>query len=398
MGTAIWIVFQKETIDNLRDRRSLFMALIYPFIGALLLGLLLAFVGGMFKRQARVADSSVPISYKLPVYGAEMAPDMIAYLQQNGIEVVPAPLDPRGAVRKGDADIVLVLAKSYEADFKAMQPATVRVVINASRLSTVLTVSRIMQKLRAFADEVSRKRLRALGVPQNAAQPLDIQNDNVGRSRSLAGFFLNMLPPFIIFTIFVGGVYLAIDTTSGERERGSLEPLLANPVPRWQLMLGKALATFLFTLTAVVFQLLAFKMMFEIVTRSDLGIVVNPSIEIFTLTLVVATPLIAFAVAIQIIVATVTRSYKETQTYLGLLPLIPSLPGMVLVFVPVKAKIWMMSLPTFSQVLLIGKLMRDEGVALSEAMTSMGTTLVCTALLFVLAAKLYDRDRLVFGG
>lgn len=279
-----------------------------------------------------------------------------------------------------------------------MRPAEVRVVINASRLSTVLTVSRIMQKLRAFADEVSRKRLRALGVPQNAAQPLDIRNDNVGRSRSLAGFFLNMLPPFIIFTIFVGGVYLAIDTTSGERERGSLEPLLANPVPRWQLMLGKALATFLFTLTAVVFQLVAFKVMFEIVTRSDLGIVVNPSIEIFTLTLVVATPLIAFAVAIQIIVATVTRSYKETQTYLGLLPLIPSLPGMVLVFVPVKAKIWMMSLPTFSQVLLIGKLMRDEEVALSEAMTSMGTTLVCTALLFVLAAKLYDRDRLVFGG
>ncbi len=398
MGSAIWIVFQKETIDNLRDRRSLFMALIYPFIGALLLGLLLAFVGGMFKRQARVADSSVPMSYKLPVHGAEMAPDMMAYLQQSGIEVIPAPLDPRGAVRKGDADIVLVLAKSYEADFKAMQPATVRVVINASRLSTVLTVSRIMQKLRAFADEVSRKRLRALGVPQNAAQPLEIRNDNVGRSRSLAGFFLNMLPPFIIFTIFVGGVYLAIDTTSGERERGSLEPLLANPVPRWQLMFGKALATFLFTLTAVVFQLVAFKVMFEIVTRSDLGIVVNPSMEIFALTLVVAAPLIAFAVAIQIIVATVTRSYKETQTYLGLLPLIPSLPGMVLVFVPVKAKIWMMSLPTFSQVLLIGKLMRDEDVALSEAMTSMGTTLVCTALLFVLAAKLYDRDRLVFGG
>ena len=182
MLTNVWIVFHKETIDNVRDRRSLFMALIYPFIGALLLGLLLAFVGGMFKRQARVADTTLPISYKLPVHGAEMAPDLIAYLLQNGIEVAPAPLDPRGAVRKGDADIVLVLSNSYEENFKAMQPAKVRVVINASRLSTVLTVSRIVQKLRAFADEVSRKRLRELGVPQNAAQPLDIQNDNVGRS------------------------------------------------------------------------------------------------------------------------------------------------------------------------------------------------------------------------
>ena len=397
MLTNVWIVFHKETIDNVRDRRSLFMALIYPFIGALLLGLLLAFVGVMFKRQARVADTTLPISYKLPVHGAEMAPDLIAYLLQNGIEVAPAPLDPRGAVRKGDADIVLVLSNSYEENFKAMQPAKVRVVINASRLSTVLTVSRIVQKLRAFADEVSRKRLRELGVPQNAAQPLDIQNDNVGRSRSLAGFFLNMLPPFIIFTIFVGGVYLAIDTTSGERERGSLEPLLANPVPRWQLMFGKALATFLFTLTAVVFQLIAFKIMFEIVTRSDVGVVVNPGTDIFGLSLVVAALLIAFAVAIQIIVATVTRSYKETQTYLGLLPLIPSLPGMVMVFIPVKAKIWMMGVPTFSQVLLIGKLMRDEGILLSETLVSIGSTAVFAALLFVLAARLYDRDRLVFG-
>ena len=206
-----------------------------------------------------------------------------------------------------------------------------------------------------------------------------------------------MLPPFIIFTIFVGGVYLAIDTTSGERERGSLEPLLANPVPRWQLMFGKALATFLFTLTAVVFQLIAFKIMFEIVTRSDVGVVVNPGTDIFGLSLVVAALLIAFAVAIQIIVATVTRSYKETQTYLGLLPLIPSLPGMVMVFIPVKAKIWMMGVPTFSQVLLIGKLMRDEGILLSETLVSIGSTAVFAALLFVLAARLYDRDRLVFG-
>ncbi len=398
MLTNIWIVFHKETIDNVRDRRSLFMALIYPFIGALLLGLLLAFVGGMFKRQARVADTTVPISYKLPVHGAEMAPDLVAFLQQNGIEVVPAPLDPRRAVRKGNADIVLVLTNSYEENFKTMQPAKVRVVINASRLSTVLTVSRIVSKLREFADQVSRKRLRELGVPQDAAQPLLIQNDNVGRSRSLAGFFLNMLPPFIIFTIFVGGVYLAIDTTSGERERGSLEPLLANPIPRWQLMFGKALATFLFTLTAVVFQLIAFKIMFEIVTRSDVGVVVNPGSDIFALALLVAAPLIAFAVAIQIIVATVSRSYKETQTYLGLLPLIPSLPGMIMVFIPVKAKIWMMGVPTFSQVLLIGKLMRDEGIRPVETLVSISSTAAVAALLFVLAARLYDRDKLVFGG
>jgi sodium transport system permease protein len=395
---CVWIVFAKESIDNLRDRRSLFMALIYPFVGALLLGLLLSFVGGMFKRQAEVPGEVATSTLVLPVKGAEQAPELVAWLQQNGVEVVAAPDDPRDAVQQGRSDIVLVLADNYAQRFRAQEPAGLRVVINATRLSTVLTVSRIVQKLRSYADHVSRERLRGYGVPELAAQPLEIQNDNVGRSRSLAGFFLNMLPPFIIFTIFVGGVYLAIDTTSGERERGSLEPLLANPVPRWQLMLGKALATFAFTVTAVLFQLAAFKVMFEIVTRADFGIVVNPGIGAFLLAFLIALPLIALAVALQIIVATVSRSYKETQTYLGLLPLIPSLPGMILVFIPLKAQIWMMAVPTFSQVLLIGKLMREERVYLTEALIAGASTAAVALALFVLAGKLYERDKLLFGG
>lgn len=395
---CIWIVFAKETLDNFRDRRSLFMALIYPFVGALLLGLLLSFVGGMFKRQAAVPGDVAASTILLPVKGAERAPELVAYLQQNGVEAIPAPDDPKTAVRQGEADLVLVIAEDYESRFRAMQPAQVRVVINATRLSTVLTVSRIVSMLRDYADQVSRNRLSGFGVPEQAAQPLAIQNDNVGRSRSLAGFFLNMLPPFIIFTIFVGGVYLAIDTTSGERERGSLEPLLANPVPRWQLMLGKALATLIFTVTAVIFQLAAFKLMFEVVTRSDFGIVVNPDFGAFLYAFVIVLPLIALAVALQIIVATVSRSYKETQTYLGLLPLIPSLPGMILVFVPLKAQIWMMAVPTFSQVLLIGKLMRDEAVYPIESVVAGLSTGVVALLLFVIAGRLYERDKLLFGG
>ncbi len=394
----IWTVFQKESIDNMRDRRSLFMALIYPFIGALLLGLLLSFVGSMFKRQAAV-PGNVEASYlRLPVLGAERAPDLVAFLERNQIKVMPAPANPKAAVKSGEADVVLVISKDYAQNFKKMRPADVRVVINATRLSTVLTVSRIVTKLRVFADEVSKARLKGFSVPEAAAQPLDIKHDNVGRSRSLAGFFLNMLPPFIIFTIFVGGVYLAIDTTSGERERGSMEPLLANPVPRWQLMGGKALATFAFTLTAVIFQLSAFKIMFEIVTRSDFGVDVNPGFGSFFFVLLLSLPLFALAVALQIIVATVSRSYKETQTYLGLLPLIPSLPGMILVFIPLKAKIWMMAVPTFSQVLLIGKLMRGETVTMSEVSVAAAATSLVAMVLFVLAGRLYERDNLLFGG
>ncbi len=386
----VWIVFVKESIDNLRDRRSLFLGLIYPIVGALLLGMLVSFVGGMFRGQSYT-------SLSLPVEGADRAPALIKFLASKSVNIRLAPVDPRQAVRSGETDAVLVIPAGYAENFAAQRPAAVHMVVNATRLSTVITVSRVKEILRAYAREVGQARLRNHGIAPEVASPLEIKSINVGRSRNLAGFFLNMLPPFIIFTIFVGGVYLAIDTTAGERERGSLEPLLANPVARWEFMLGKAMATFAFTLTAVVVQLLAFKIMFEMVAAGEYGIKISPDLTAFIGVALLCLPLIGFAVALQIIVATASGSYKETQTYLGLLPLLPSLPGMILVFVPVKAQIWMMAIPTFGQILLIGRLMRQEPAAWSNVAMSVGATSLVTAILLYGAARLYDRDRMIFG-
>ena len=359
----VWIVFLKESIDNLRDRRSLLLALIYPIVGVLLLGLLVSFVGGMFRGQ------SVQ-SLSLAVAGAGQAPGLIKHLWDRGVTVLPAPANPRRAVRSGRSDAVLVILNGHGDDFAAQRPAALDMVVNATRLTTAIKVSRVVGLLREYNREFGRMRLCQHGVAPKVASPLNIRSVNVGRSRNLAGFFLNMLSPFIIFTIFVGGVYLAIDTTSGERERGSLEPLLANPVARWEFMLGKALATFVFTLTAMVVQLLAFKVMFELVAAGEYGIKISPDLGAFVGVALLCLPLIDFAVGLQIIVATVSRSCKETQTYLGLLPLLPSLPGMILVFVPLKAQIWMMTIPTFGQILLIGRLMRQEPAAWSHIAVS----------------------------
>jgi sodium transport system permease protein len=387
----VWIVFLKESIDNLRDRRSLFLAFVYPIVGVLLLGLLVSFVGGMFRGQ------SVQ-SLSLAVAGAGQAPGLIKHLRDKGVTVLPAPANPRRAVRSGRSDAVLVIPNGHGDDFAAQRPAALDMVVNATRLTTVIKVSRVVGLLREYSRKIGRMRLRQHGIAPEVASPLDIRSVNVGRSRNLAGFFLNMLPPFIIFTIFVGGVYLAIDTTSGERERGSLEPLLANPVARWEFMLGKALATFVFTLTALVVQLLAFKIMFELVAAGEYGIKISPDFGAFVGVALICLPLIGFAVGLQIIVATVSRSYKETQTYLGLLPLLPSLPGMILVFVPLKAQIWMMTIPTFGQILLIGRLMRQEPAAWSHIAVSVAATSAITALLLYAAARLYDRDSMLFGG
>lgn len=229
-----------------------------------------------------------------------------------------------------------VISDGFAQAFGAEHEATINLVVDGSRLSAVVAMSRALRVLGGFISEVSAERLTARGLDLSIVRPVDVKQINVALGRNLTGFFLNMVPPFLIFTIFIGGVYLTIDTTSGEHERGSLEPLLTNPVARWELMLGKALAAFAFTLMALIAQLLAFKMVFEVITGGDFGLQVDLGLGLFLAMFLISLPLMAFAVAIQMIIATMTHSFKETQTYLGLLPLVPSLPGLVLVFVSIQ--------------------------------------------------------------
>jgi sodium transport system permease protein len=387
----VWVVFAKEVRDNMRDRRSLFLALAYPFIGPLLLGALMSFVGSAMR-----PDVSGPMP--IAVDGAHRAPALMQHLRDSGLYVVPSPRDPFEAVKLGRADYVLLVPEGFDTDLGSEKPAELEIIINATRLSTVMAVARIAQSLREYSSALGNQRLKSRGIDPTIAEAVKIQTVNVGQSRSLAGFFLNMMPPFIIFTIFIGGVYLAIDTTAGERERGSMEPLLTNPISRAYLMLGKLGAALLFTVAALVFQLVAFKAMFEVVLGENYGLAYNPPVGVFAAMAAVLLPLVVAAVTLQVIVATVSRSYKETQTYLGLLPLLPSLPGMMLVFVPLKAHAWMMAIPTFGQILLVGSLVRGEPVDPVHLAVSLASTTLLAAGLLWLAARLYERDQLLFGG
>ena len=385
----IWIVFAKETVDNLRDRRSVLMALIYPFIGPLMVGVLIGFVG-------QTINSMPSSAFTLAVAGADEAPRLVGFLEAHGVSVVTAPDDPMSAVRGGVVDVVLVVESDFGARFAEQQPATVKLVTDTSRLPATMAMSRVMGLLRQFHDLIATERLVENGLDPTLTVPLRIKSVNVAVGRNITGFFLNMLPPFIIFTIFVGGVYLAIDATAGERERRSLEPLLTNPVARWELLMGKAAATFLFTMVALVIQLVAFKGIFAVIIQGPQAMDLGPGVAEFAAIYLVSMPLILFAVSLQMIVATVTRSFKETQTYLGLLPLIPSLPGLIMVFIPLKTHAWMMTIPTLGQTVLFGQIIRGESVDPTQvAIASLATT-AASALLLYFAARMYRREQLVF--
>jgi sodium transport system permease protein len=193
-------------------------------------------------------------------------------------------------------------------------------------------------------------------------------------------------------------MYVVIDTTAGERERGSLEPLLINPVARWEFVIGKLAASWPFAILTLLINLLAFAVAFNAFPLEDyIGIQLSIDLVALGWIFIIALPMILLASALQMIIATFTRSFKEAQTYVAFLPLIPALPGIGLAFLPVKATLWTMMIPTFGQQLLINQLMRDEPVSLINAVVSALVTIFLSLGLIFIAIRLYQRERLLFG-
>jgi sodium transport system permease protein len=383
---AILIVFRKEMLDHLRDRRSILIAMIYPLLGPLLLGLLFSFVGG----GMRVTEKAPLV---VPVLHADSAPDLVRYFERQGATVEPLAGDPTGLVAGGWVSFALVLPDRPAAEPHASTP--VRLIGNPSRFDSIVATGRVIEMMNEYQRDTVRQRLGTAGLPTDFLNVLTISQENIGKAAGPAVILLTMIPPFLIFTLFTGGVHVALDSTSGERERGSFEPLLMNPVTRNQVLAGKLGATIVFTLLALAVQVVAFWVMLHSVPQESLGVTTAPSALRLALIVSVCLPLVFLASATQLLISGVTRSMKEAQTYLGLLPLIPGMAGMVLAMAPVNARPLLAAIPTFGQTLLMGQVVRGEGVSAAFIGITAIATLAATALLLYLAFRLYEREEIL---
>jgi len=390
--TRIYVVFRKEAMDNLRDRRSIFSALSSSLIGPVILVLLIYILG------KSIFSDRLLNPLQLPVSGAENAPELILFMEQNGTQILPAPANPEVAVRNGDADVILIIPIGYDSEFSSGRPATVQLVLDSTRQSAISSVERTRDLLSAYNQQIASLRLIARGVNPTVTSPLAVENIDLATPQTQALIFLNMMPYFIVMVVFLGGMYVVIDTTAGERERGSLEPLLINPVARWEFVIGKLAASWPFAIFTLLCNLMAFALAFNVFPLEDyIGIQLSIDLTALGWIFVIALPMVLLASALQMIIATFTRSFKEAQTYVAFLPLIPALPGIGLAFLPVKPTLWTMLIPTFGQQLLINQLMRGEAVSPINAVASAAMTILVAIGLTYAAIRLYQRERLLFG-
>ena len=161
---------------------------------------------------------------------------------------------------------------------------------------------------------------REAGLREDFLITVAVDQVNLSRPADIAVFLYNLTPPLIMFMIFLAGVHITVDMTAGERERGSLEPLLITPVERPGLLLGKAVVGFLMTALAMAINVAGFRILLGLAAAAHPQVTAPPSFATFGAIFLVALPLMALAVSFQIAIALIARSMKEAQIYLGLLP------------------------------------------------------------------------------
>ena len=360
-------VFEKECRDSLRDRRSFGSALLFSLFGPLLVAGMLGTIAG-----ERAADGAVEV----PLIGAEQAPNLVAFLEGQGIEIVEAPADAEGAVRRGEVDFVVRIAEDYGENFRTFEPAVVQILVDGSRDRGRRDLRRVERAVESWGGQVAQQRLALRGVDPTITRPVRVELQDFATPRARGVRILGSLPMFFLLAAFFGAMNVAIDVTAGERERGSLESLLVHAVSPRALAIGKWLATTVFGLLAVALTLVVSVGVFRPERFEDLGVRVDLGMADALAIFGVLLPLVFLAPALQMLIAMFSKNFKEAQTYISLMLFVPMVPGFLLLLEVLDIVPWMHGVPVLAQQIQILDVLRGDGVAAMELAFGAVTTLL----------------------
>jgi len=390
---ALWTILRKELLDAFRDRRMVMVAFV---VMPLAIPLVLA---GTNALSARKQAEQLEGSLRLPIVGAQHAPNLVTWLGTHNVEVLAPPAEVDAAVRRQEYEVVLRIGEQYGVDWRAGRPAHVEMVFDSSRpLDSGMAVSRVRGLLDGYSDTVGTLRLVARGIHPSVASPLQVGTRDVASPAARFDLSQQILPYLLLLLAFIGGMQLAIDATAGERERQSLEPLLATPVARETIISAKILATSAFSLLSLAVTLIAYRLAFAVVPSGgiDSSFAVGPGglLQLFVTIL----PIVLLGATLLTALAAFARSYREAQGYLPLLMFLPMIPTLVLMVAPVRTQLWMLAVPFLGQNQLILRVLRSEPITALEWAVNLGAAFAVVGVVWFVAARLYHREQLATSG
>lgn len=388
---TVWIVMRKELKELFRDRRTVLLSLA---LGPILFPLLMIGISTISEHRARDL-SEKPL--ELAVIGKGHAPNLIAWLQGQNVTIKDPPKDIAAAIAEQKEDLILRIGDDYAEKWRNSEPAPVEILSDSTRDNAQVPVRRVRALLQAYSGQVGALRLLARGVSPAAAAPLQVGETDMASEEAKRGRFLALLLPyFLILTAFIGGAYLIMDATAGERERQSMEPLLATPVNRSALVSGKVAAACAVSLLTLTLTLLAFKL--SAMLSPSLGRLMTVDTSTIALLLVVLLPMSLIGTTLLTFLSATAKSMKEAQSHMSYLMLLPMLPSIILMANPVKTQLWQFAVPFLAQNQLILKVVRGEPIDPIQWAVYLAASFGLAGLMWVLAVRRYRGEQLAISG
>ena len=356
---AAWAVYRKEVVDALRDRRTLMVVL---FSSVLMGPLLLVALSALLASFEASAEGRI-----VYVDGAENAPGLVNFLQRQTRIVKPPPADYEAQLRARKwSDPVLVVPQGFDAAVQRGEAPAIEVVSDSGNAQAQAGAARVQRLLAAYAQERTTLTLALRGVATELLEPFEVQERDLASARTRAAQITGMLPFFVIMAVLYGALNAALDTTAGERERGSLEPLLMNPARRSAIVLGKwgavasvavliaMLSCFSFIPAQWLLRSDTLQAMFQYGGREALAF------------LALLLPFAAAMSALLMAIAIRCKSFKEAQASSTVVLAAVSLLPLVSVFDQRGESPWHLWVPALAQSTLMARVLKGEALGAAD--------------------------------
>lgn len=381
-------MFKKEIKDSMRDRRALMMAM----LPALLAPVLMTF---MFHMIAKTRISSDDLTVQ--IIGQQNAPDLITFLKDREIEFEDYQGNPKKDIQSEKVKVVLEIPDDYAEKFAKSEPASIYLHSDNSLDKSKAVVRRLNRLIQGYAANIGSMRLMVRGVNPAISRAVVIEDRDYSTDASRAGQILAGLQMFILMAAFFGSAPTAIDTTAGERERKSLEPLLVHPLSSLQIMLGKYFTVVTFGMLATVVSVVMTAISLDFVSLKALDVDPKLTMGMQLNIILMLIPMALFAASMQMLTCLFAKSFKEAQSYLGLVSFLPMATVIATMIGGAKSADWMFAVPILGQQQLLTNVFRGEGMNMVNFATASGVTLLVTAVIVIALTRLLRSERVVYG-
>jgi sodium transport system permease protein len=386
MISNIITMVRKELIDAARDKRSV-MAGLYYAIGTPLM------MCGMF--MLLIGQMSSPEDLNIKIENGNNAPDLIKYLSSQGITHGDSQRTDDNGKMLDVKDIRLVISDDYAAQMAKGMSAEITLIADKSNEKLQNSIRRLERNLQTYSAEMGSLRLIARGIDPRVVQPIKVNVEDEATADSKGGVILGVATLTMIYAVFISGMNLAIDTSAGERERNSLALLLSHPVSTRNIVLAKVIAVTVFAMIGLLLTLIISKISYAFVPWQELGFTVTISTEFILLMLLVGLPIAIMAASLQLFVSFMAKSFKEAQSYLTLVLIVPMMLSMAASYnIAPDTLQW---LPVSGQQQAVIAFIKGREIPMLQLLLSSVSTIIISLVLLVGMEKSLKSEKIVFG-